>query len=57
MRPVPGQLSCRRSVFTYGLKPDGVLREDRTDYAVVGGTCAVTKSYAVRQLLANDENW
>jgi len=56
MRPIPGQLSCRRSIFTYGLKPDGVLREDRTDYAVVGGTCAVTKSYAGRPLLANVKN-
>ncbi len=51
MRPTAGQLSCRRSVFTYGLKSDGILREDRTDYALVGGTCAVTTSYSGRPLL------
>ena len=56
MRPVPGQLSCRRSIFTYGLKPDGVLREDRTDYGIVGGSCVVTTNYAGRPLLTNVKN-
>jgi len=51
LRPVAGQLSCRRSVFTYGLKSDGILREDRTDYALVGGTCTVTSTYSGRPLL------
>jgi type II secretory pathway component PulJ len=51
LRPVAGQLSCRKSVFTYGLKSDGILREDRTDYALVGGTCAVTSTYSGRPLL------
>jgi prepilin-type N-terminal cleavage/methylation domain-containing protein len=56
MRPIPGQLSCRRSVFTYGLKSDGVLREDRTDYAIAGGACVVATSYAGRPLLSNIKN-
>jgi type II secretory pathway component PulJ len=56
LRPAPGQLSCRRSVFTYGLKSDGVLREDRTDYALVGGSCAVTASYTGRPLLRSIVN-
>lgn len=56
LRPMPGQLTCRRSVFTYGLKSDGILREDRTDYELNGGTCVVTASYAGRPLLSNIVN-
>jgi prepilin-type N-terminal cleavage/methylation domain-containing protein len=56
LRPVAGQLSCRSSVFTYGLKSDGILREDRTDYALVGGTCVVTTSYTGRPILTNIMN-
>jgi type II secretory pathway component PulJ len=41
-RPVAGSLTCPRSVVTYGLKSDGVLRRDRTDYRVVGGSCTAT---------------
>ena len=44
LRPAAGQLSCRKSVLTYGLKSDGILREDRTDYAFVG-----------RHLLGNEQ--
>jgi hypothetical protein len=56
LRPVAGQLSCRRSEFTYGLKSDGILREDRKDYALVGGTCTVTSTYSGRPLLRNIVN-
>jgi type II secretory pathway component PulJ len=56
MRPIPGQLSCRRSVYSYGLKSDGVLREDRTDYALVGGSCVVTRNDAGLKLLSNVKN-
>jgi prepilin-type N-terminal cleavage/methylation domain-containing protein len=56
LRPVAGQLTCRRSVFVYGLKSDGILREDRTDYALVGGTCTVTSTYSGRPLLRNVVN-
>ena len=56
LRPTAGQLTCRRSVYVYGLKSDGILREDRTDYAIVGGTCAVTSSYTGRPLLQNVVN-
>jgi prepilin-type N-terminal cleavage/methylation domain-containing protein len=56
LRPTAGQLTCRRSVFTYGLKPDGILREDRTDYALVGGNCVITANYAGRPLLKNIVN-
>ena len=56
LRPAAGQLSCRKSVFNYGLKADGILREDRTDYALVGGTCSATTSYTGRKLLKNIVN-
>jgi len=56
MRPAAGQLTCRRSVVIYGLKSDGILREDRTDYALVGGTCTVTRTYSGRPLLRNVVN-
>jgi type II secretory pathway pseudopilin PulG len=56
LRPIAGQLTCRRSVFTYGLKSDGILREDRTDYALVGGTCTAGTSYTGRKMLTNIEN-
>jgi type II secretory pathway component PulJ len=56
LRPIAGQLNCRKSVFTYGLKSDGILREDRTDYAIVGGSCVVTGSYTGRRLLTNIVN-
>lgn len=56
LRPAAGQLTCRKSVYVYGLKSDGILREDRTDYAIVGGTCAVTLSYTGRPLLKNVVN-
>ena len=56
LRPMAGQLSCRKSVFTYGLKADGNLREDRTDYALSGGSCVVTASYTGRPLLKNIVN-
>jgi prepilin-type N-terminal cleavage/methylation domain-containing protein len=56
LRPVAGQLSCPKSVFTYGLKSDGILREDRADYALVGGTCVVTTSYTGRPMLKNIVN-
>jgi type II secretory pathway component PulJ len=55
-RPAAGALTCPKSVFTYGLKPDGVLREDRTDYQVVGGVCGVAYSYTARPLLKNISN-
>jgi prepilin-type N-terminal cleavage/methylation domain-containing protein len=56
LRPIPGQLTCPKTVFTYGLKSDGILREDRTDYAFVGGVCAVTTNYTGRKLLSNIVN-
>lgn len=56
MRPTVGQLTCRRSVFTYGLKSDGILREDRTDYALNGASCVVTRTYAGRSMLENIVN-
>jgi type II secretory pathway component PulJ len=55
-RPEAGALSCPRSVVTYGLKSDGVLRQDRTDYELVGGSCAATASYTGRPLLTNVSN-
>jgi type II secretory pathway component PulJ len=56
LRPIAGQLTCRKSVYTYGLKSDGILREDRTDYALVGGTCTVTASSTGRPMLKNIVN-
>jgi type II secretory pathway component PulJ len=55
-RPEAGALSCPKSVVTYGLKSDGVLRQDRTDYGLVGGVCSVTSSYTARPLLKNVTN-
>jgi type II secretory pathway pseudopilin PulG len=55
-RPVVGALSCPKSVVTYGLKSDGVLRQDRTEYDLVGGVCSVTYSYTGRPLLKNLNN-
>jgi len=56
LRPTAGQLSCRKSVYTYGLKSDGILREDRTDYALVGSTCTAGTSYTGRPMLKNIVN-
>jgi type II secretory pathway component PulJ len=56
MRPTAGQLTCQRTVYTYGLKADGILREDRTDYSLVGGTCTVGTSYTGRPMLKNIVN-
>jgi type II secretory pathway component PulJ len=56
LRPAAGQLTCRKSVFTYGLKSDGILREDRTDYALVGANCTATSTYTGRPLLQNIVN-
>jgi len=56
MRPISGQLTCRRSVYNYGLKADGILREDRTDYSLVGGVCTAGISYTGRPMLQNIVN-
>jgi hypothetical protein len=42
--------------MTYGLKSDGIIREDRTDYKLVGGTCSVAASYVGRPILKNVSN-
>jgi type II secretory pathway pseudopilin PulG len=55
-RPTVNQFTCPKSTVAYGLKSDGILREDRTDYAVVGGVCSVTLSYKGRPLLKNIKN-
>jgi type II secretory pathway component PulJ len=55
-RPAAGQLTCPKSLITYGLKSDGILREDRTDYAFSGGACVVSRSYTGRPLLTNVVN-
>jgi type II secretory pathway component PulJ len=55
-RPMAGALTCPKSVVTYGLKSDGVLRQDRTDYKLVGGVCSVSASYTGRALLKNVQN-
>ena len=55
-RPSAGALTCPKSVYNYGLKSDGVLREDRTDYTLVGGVCSVSLSYTARPLLKNVVN-
>lgn len=55
-RPEAGQLSCPKSIITYGLKTDGVIREDRTDYRVVSGTCVGTTLYTRRQMLSGVVN-
>jgi len=55
-RPTPGQLTCPKSVVAYGLKPDGVIREDRTDYNVTGGSCVATQVYIARPMLTGLTN-
>jgi type II secretory pathway pseudopilin PulG len=55
-RPSPGALTCPKSVVVYGLKSDGILREDRTDYKLVSGVCSVAFSYQARPLLKNISN-
>ena len=55
-RPTSGDLTCPQSVMVYGLKADGVLREDRTDYGMVSGVCGVTQTYTARPLLNNITN-
>jgi prepilin-type N-terminal cleavage/methylation domain-containing protein len=55
-RPTPGQLTCPKSVMAYGLKSDGVIREDRTDYRVVSGSCVATQLYIGRPLLSGVVN-
>jgi type II secretory pathway pseudopilin PulG len=55
-RPSAGQLTCPKSVMVYGLKSDGVLREDRTDYSFVAGVCSVSTSNIGRLLLTNVVN-
>ena len=56
LRPAADNLSCPQSYFVYGLKSDGVLREDRTDFNLVSGTCSTTASYTGRPLLKNIVN-
>jgi type II secretory pathway component PulJ len=55
-RPTSGNLTCPQSVMVYGLKADGVMREDRTDYGMVSGVCGVTQAYTGRPLLKNIAN-
>jgi len=55
-RPSAGQLACPKTVMVYGLKSDGILREDRTDYNFTGGACVVSRSYTGRPLLTNVVN-
>jgi prepilin-type N-terminal cleavage/methylation domain-containing protein len=55
-RPTPGQLTCPKSVVAYGLKADGVIREDRTDYSVVGASCTATQVYVGRPMLTGLAN-
>jgi hypothetical protein len=55
-RPVEGALTCPKSVVTYGLKPDGVLRRDRTDYRLVGATCTATTSNTGHTVLEGISN-
>lgn len=45
---VSGQ-SCPKSRLVYGVRTDGFLREDRTDY---DASCTPTRSYTGRQLLS-----
>ena len=53
LRPEAGALTCPRTVVTYGLKSDGVLREDRTEYRFVGGSCVGTTMSSGRAVLEN----
>jgi type II secretory pathway pseudopilin PulG len=55
-RPSAGQLACPKSVMVYGLKNDGILREDRTDYKFTSGVCSVSNSYVGRSLIKNVVN-
>jgi type II secretory pathway component PulJ len=55
-RPSSTSLSCPRSTIVYGLKADGVLRVDRTNYKWVSGSCVATTVYSGRPLLHNVEN-
>jgi prepilin-type N-terminal cleavage/methylation domain-containing protein len=55
-RPTPGQLTCPKSVMTYGLKSDGVIRVDRTDYDVVGASCVATQLSVGRLVLSGVVN-
>jgi len=55
-RPTSGNLTCPKSVMVYGLKSDGVVREDRTDYAMTSGVCNVATTYKGRPLLENVVN-
>ena len=55
-RPAAGQLACPKSVMVYGLKADGILREDRTDYRFASGVCSVSSSYVGRTMLTNVVN-
>ncbi len=55
-RPAFGQLTCPKSVVVYGLKPDGVIRVDRTDYRVVGASCVATQLYIGRPVLSGVAN-
>jgi type II secretory pathway pseudopilin PulG len=56
LRPEAGALTCPRTVVTYGLKPDGTLREDRTEYRFVGGSCVATTLSSGRVVLAKIQN-
>ena len=55
-RPSTGQLVCPKTVMVYGLKSDGILREDRTDYTFTAGACVASRSYTGRPLLTNVVN-
>ena len=55
-RPEYGALTCPKSIVTYGLKSDGVLREDRTDYRLSGASCVSTQLYTARPILAGVVN-
>jgi prepilin-type N-terminal cleavage/methylation domain-containing protein len=56
LRPQYGELTCAKSVVTYGLKTDGVLREDRTDYRVSSGTCVPYQLYTGRPIVSGIVN-
>jgi len=55
-RPTQTDLTCGKSRIVYGLKSDGILREDRTDYSVVGGVCTSKQLYTGKKLLTNIAN-
>lgn len=52
-RPSSAQATCPKSVISYGVRSDGIVREDRTDYAIVGAVCTGTQLYIGRTLLTN----